>query len=105
GGRGAQEHYPLMETEQIAKIPVATYAADSAHLWLWYTNNFLPDMMQVGEAWGFRYVTQVTWPKTRGGLGFYAQGFTEHCALWVRGETIRGKRIRTLLDAWDHTER
>lgn len=31
------------------------------------------------EAWGFQYVTTITWQKDRAGLGQYYRGMTEHC--------------------------
>jgi N6-adenosine-specific RNA methylase IME4 len=57
-----------------------------AHLYLWVTNNFLPAGLEVMSAWGFRYVTKVTWVKDAGfGLGQYYRGRTEDCLFGVRG--------------------
>lgn len=61
--RGADRHYALMSTERICALPVSRWAADDAHLYLWVTNNFLPDGLQVMAAWGFRYVTKIDWFK------------------------------------------
>lgn len=106
GGRGAQNHYPTMEVEEIAALEVSTIVAHEAHLWIWATNNFLPGALQVLGAWGFRYITMVTWPKPRHGLGYYAFGKTEHCILAVRGDrSIRLGQTDTLLDVWEHPER
>lgn len=55
--RGANRHYELMTTRKIAELPVNAWAETNAHLYLWVTNNFLPDGLAVMEAWGFRYVT------------------------------------------------
>lgn len=78
--RGADAHYDLMSTAAIANLPVK-YLADSAgcHLYLWTTNNFLPDALFVLEKWGFHYVTMITWMKDTIGLGQYFRGITEHC--------------------------
>lgn len=35
--------------------------------------------MECLTAWGFEYVTAVTWMKDRAGLGQYYRGLTEHC--------------------------
>jgi hypothetical protein len=51
----------------------------------WVTNNFLLDGFEVCAAWGFRYVTMITWAKDRVGLGQYFRGQTEHCLFAVRG--------------------
>lgn len=98
GGRGANVHYPLMKTKEIiAMAPmVQDLAEDNAHLYLWATNNFLRDALEVMDAWGFRYVTTITWMKDRIGLGQYFRGLTEHCLFGIRGKlpykVIDGKR-------------
>jgi N6-adenosine-specific RNA methylase IME4 len=97
--RGADRHYPLMSTSEIVRLPVSSWAAPNAHLYLWVTNNFLPDGVAVMRAWDFRYVTCVTWMKDRFGLGQYFRGNTEHCLFGVRGRLpyrtrVDGKRAQ-----------
>ena len=80
--RGADAHYPLMTTKEIMELPVKEKLVDlenGCHLYLWTTNNFLPDAFKVMEAWGFKYVTMITWMKDKIGLGQYYRGLTEHC--------------------------
>lgn len=103
--RGANRHYDLMKTRDIAELPVGSWAAPNAHLYLWVTNNFLPDGLAVMKAWGFRYVTAITWFKSADehdeiegdaacnaadvdlqmGIGQYFRGCTEPCLFGVRG--------------------
>lgn len=83
--RGADRHYPLMKTSAICDLPVASWAAPDAHLYLWVTNNFLEDGLEVMRAWTFRYITTITWMKDKAGLGQYFRGITEHCLFGVRG--------------------
>ena len=94
--RGADRHYPLMTTKEIMALDVPSICADDCHLYLWVTNNFLPDGLKVMEAWGFRYVTMITWLKDRVGLGQYFRGNTESCLFGVKGKlpykTIEGIR-------------
>lgn len=114
--RGADRHYPLMRTADIAALPVSEWAAVDAHLYLWVTNNFLEDGLEVMRAWGFRYVTKIDWFKSiddhddvdgdlacevadshlQIGLGQYFRGCTESCLFGVRGRveyrTADGKR-------------
>ncbi len=104
--RGADRHYPLMHTKDIAALPVANLALPDAHLYLWVTNNFLPDGLRVMAAWDFRYVTMITWSKEGNiGLGQYYRGRTEHCLFGVRGspgyKLVDGKRCQgtTLISA------
>ena len=84
--RGADRHYSLMSTKEIMKLPVDEIADYDCHLYLWVTNNFLKDGLKVMEAWGFRYITTITWVKDRVGLGQYFRGITEHCLFGVKGK-------------------
>ena len=96
--RGADKHYPLMKTKDIIAMSpfVKSISDDDAHLYLWVTNKFLPDGLKVMDAWGFRYITCITWMKDRFGLGQYYRGITEHCLFGVKGKvpykTVDGKR-------------
>lgn len=98
--RGADKHYPLMTTYEIISMRryVNSITDKDAHLYLWVTNNFLPDGLKVMDAWGFRYVTCITWMKDRIGLGQYFRGITEHCLFGVKGDlpykTVDGKRCQ-----------
>ena len=83
--RGADRHYQLMSTKDIMALNVASICEDNCHLYLWTTNNFLPDALKVMEAWGFKYKTMITWVKDRQGLGQYYRGMTEHCLFGVKG--------------------
>jgi N6-adenosine-specific RNA methylase IME4 len=100
GGRGANAHYPLFKTPEIATLPVQELADDNCHLYLWVTNNFLPDGLHVMTQWGFRYVTKIVWVKEgHVGLGQYFRGKTEDCLFGVRGRlpfrrTPEGRRAQ-----------
>lgn len=61
--RGADRHYPLMKTKDILQLPVPSLCDDNCHLYLWTTNNFLPDAFEVMKTWGFEYKTCITWVK------------------------------------------
>lgn len=78
--RGADKHYNLMRTKDIMNLPVRDLIhPEGCHLYLWVTNNFLKDGLDVVKAWGFEYVTMITWMKDKMGLGQYFRGLTEHC--------------------------
>lgn len=93
GGRGAQEHYPLMSVADICALPVRDCLADDAHYWLWATDSYLPDALRVLEARGCRYVRSFCWVKAQAaeaerlqlGLGQYARGAHEWLLLGTRG--------------------
>lgn len=94
--RGADRHYELMRTKDIMALPISNICEDNAHLYLWVTNNFLPDGLKVMEAWGFRYVSKISWVKAdnmpaqcfrfqNAGLGQYFRGRDEICLFGVKG--------------------
>lgn len=87
--QAADYHYPVMTVPQLVEMgpEVQRVALPDSHLYLWVVNNFLPAGLEVMEAWGFRYVTCITWYKTSGaGLGQYFTGKTEHCLFGIRGK-------------------
>jgi N6-adenosine-specific RNA methylase IME4 len=96
--RGADKHYTLMKTSDIMSMDkfINEISDDNCHLYLWVTNNFLPDGFGVMDAWGFRYVTCITWTKDKIGLGQYFRGQTEQCLFGIKGKlpykVVDGKR-------------
>lgn len=81
----ARPTYATMSFEQIKAMPVGELAADNAHVYLWITNRSLPKGFELLEAWGFRYVTCLTWCKPSIGMGNYFRGSTEQVLFGVRG--------------------
>lgn len=96
--RGADRHYKLMTLKEIAALNVPTLADTNCHLYLWVTNNYLPAAIEVIKAWGFRYITLISWVKDRIGLGQYFRGLSEHCIFAVKGRLpyryVAGKRAQ-----------
>tara|TARA_Y100000996_G_scaffold221005_1_gene173957 strand:- start:9029 stop:9532 length:504 start_codon:yes stop_codon:yes gene_type:complete len=90
--RGADKHYPLMKTKDICALDVDKIADDNCWLFMWVTNNFLKDGLEVMESWGFRYVTNFVWVKDRFGIGYYFRGQHELCLFGVKGNLKPIKR-------------
>ena len=100
-GKIAPEHrrlsrYGTLTLEDIAALPVADYARDRAHCYLWVPNALLPDGLRVLESWGFQYKTNLIWHKVRKdggsdgrGVGFYFRNVTEILLFGVRGRKVR----------------
>lgn len=100
-GKVAPEHrrlsrYRTLELDQLAALPVASVAAETAHLYLWVPNALLPDGLRLMEAWGFAYKTNIIWHKVRKdggsdgrGVGFYYRNVTEVLLFGVRGKNAR----------------
>jgi N6-adenosine-specific RNA methylase IME4 len=69
--------YPTMSLDEIAALPVAGLAETGCHLWLWTTNRMLRAAFDVVEAWGFTYLTAITWVKPSG-AGAWFVSTTQH---------------------------
>ncbi len=100
-GKVAPEHrrlsrYGTLSFEEIAALPVADHVADRAHCYLWIPNALLPWGLQVLDAWGFEYKSNIIWHKVRKdggsdgrGVGFYFRNVTEIMLFGVRGKSAR----------------
>jgi N6-adenosine-specific RNA methylase IME4 len=96
-GKVAPEHkrlfrYATMTNEDIMDMPVQEIALPQSHLYLWVPNALIIIGLQVMEAWGFKYKTNLVWYKVRKdggpdrrGVGFYFRNVTEMVLFGVRG--------------------
>ena len=85
-GYGAGEYYPLMDLEDIKKLPIKDIADENAHLYLWSPNSLIPQALEVMESWGFKFKTILTWVKHRSIFGYYFKGQSEQLLFGVRGK-------------------
>jgi N6-adenosine-specific RNA methylase IME4 len=103
-GRSAEAHYDCMSLAEIKALPVASWAAPDAALFLWTTDPMLPQSFEVLEAWGFAYKTVAFyWVKLNKGrdplrlgphdfftgMGFWTRANPEICLLATRGQPRR----------------
>ena len=96
-GKVAPEHrrlyrYQTMSNQDIIDMPVEKVALPQSHLYLWVPNALISLGLQVMEAWGFTYKTNLVWYKVRKdggpdrrGVGFYFRNVTELILFGVRG--------------------
>jgi N6-adenosine-specific RNA methylase IME4 len=101
-GKMAPEHkrlnrYETLTLTQIQEIPVPVACADQCHLYLWVPNALLREGLNVLEAWGFTYKTNIVWHKIRKdggpdgrGVGFYFRNTTELVLFGTRGKLRTG---------------
>lgn len=85
-GKGARRHYPTMKTAEIAAIPVRALAARDSLCLMWATAPMIEDALKVLKAWGFRYKSQLVWPKNRIGTGYWARNAHELVLIGRRGK-------------------
>lgn len=77
-------------------MPIQEITADVCHLYLWVPNALLKEGLQVMEAWGFQYKTNLVWEKVRKdgepdgrGVGFYFRNVTELILFGIKGNNAR----------------
>lgn len=102
GCRGAAENvYPTMSDADIARLPIAQFAANDCVLLMWATWPKLQEAcLPAMKAWGFDYVTGFPWIKVTDvsntlwgdlefsvpyGVGFWARGTSEPMLIGRRG--------------------
>ena len=78
--------YPPMPLDEIKALPVGKLATEIAILFMWATNPMLPEALQVIEAWGFKYKTNIAWDKEIAGAGYWVRGQHELLLIATRGD-------------------
>ncbi|MBI3169496.1 MAG: S-adenosylmethionine-binding protein [Chloroflexi bacterium] len=105
-GKVAPEHkrlsrYPTLTLQEIKEIPISLVSSEQSHLYLWVPNALLREGLEVMDAWGFKYKTNIIWHKVRKdgepdgrGVGFYFRNTTEIILFGIRGSlrTLRPGR-------------
>ena len=69
--RAADNHYPTSATDVIANRDIKSIAANDCVLFLWATVPMLLQALDVMQAWGFAYKSQMVWVKDRWGTGYW----------------------------------
>lgn len=107
-GAGSVERYGAMSIGDIRSLDVP--AAENAHLYLWFTNQFAVEAHDVARAWGFRPVTICTWVKVKPDgspsmkMGYYFRGATEHFLFGVKGsQRLIAQRALPTAYLWPRT--
>jgi N6-adenosine-specific RNA methylase IME4 len=96
----AKPDYSTMSIDDLSTLPVSDLADDDCHLYLWITNRSLPKGFRLMEAWGFRYITAITWVKPSFGMGNYFRGQTEHVLFGVKGsQSLKRRDVGTVFEA------
>lgn len=84
--RSIENHYPTLTLEEICALPVTSIAHENAVLFLWATSPKLSECMQVVDAWGFNYRTDMVWVKDKIGMGYHVREKHESLLIAKRGE-------------------
>ncbi len=85
----AAQQYPTMETQQICQLPVRDLVDEKAVLFLWVTNPFLQEGLEVCRSWGFEYKTNFVWIKNKGpSMGWFCHSRHELLFVATHGEGV-----------------
>ncbi len=90
GAHGTAKQYATTTLEQIQAIRVGDWAEDNSHIYIWTTNHFVREAVNLLEGWGFELKTMLTWVKHYPhqhwlGMGRYYRNATEHVIFGARG--------------------
>lgn len=102
-----EDHYVTMPAEQLQALPVASIAAKDALLAMWVIGSHLDQAIDLGRAWGFRFVTDLLYwtkqklvradqvdlftgdiPEPRISMGYHTRKQLEPCWLFARGKGL-----------------
>lgn len=92
--------YATLSIADLAALPVGS--AVSHYLFMWCTGPFIREALQLFDAWGFKYVTQLCWRKSTGiGVGFWFRGDHELILVGKKPDvpSVRCTRVRSLFSA------
>lgn len=97
GNRGACCKYNVMDTNDIAKLPIQDIADKNCALFMWVTMPKLNECFELIKAWGFEYKTcAFTWVKRNKedhtwfwGMGRWTRANAELCLLATKGNPKR----------------
>jgi len=78
--------YPEMTIDEIINIDLPL--KDNSIVWLWTTQQFLPDAFDILKAWGLDYKAIMVWNKEKMGMGYWLRMQCEFCLLAVKGKPI-----------------
>lgn len=80
--------YPAMSVDELMALCAGEKSpfTRDAVLYFWSTTNRLRDAMRIIEAWGFRFVSMITWDKVNIGMGRWVRDRTEHLLICKRGD-------------------
>ena len=84
GPYAPEKHYATLPLAEIKALAVP--AAEEGLLFLWAVNSLLLQALEVMQAWGFTYVTNLIWVKPSIGLGRWTRNRHEVLLLGRRGD-------------------
>jgi len=94
--------YPMMDLEDIKKLPIYNISEDNSVCFLWTIQRYLKDAFDVLAEWGFKYQRTITWDKGNGMCLFGFHHRTEFLLFGYKGKIEmypRRKAFPTIVQA------
>lgn len=100
--RGIIQDYKTMSLADLKALPVKERLADNAAVFMWGFGTMYPQMLELGDAWGLRFITDVwQWGKTGKngrpcfGMGYWSRRSVETVFMFANGRPKRlSKSVR-----------
>ncbi|EHQ63645.1 hypothetical protein PDENDC454_04239 [Paenibacillus dendritiformis C454] len=101
-GRGAAEnHYPVMTTDELIRLPIRDIASDKAICFMWATFPNYMEAVRLMQAWGFEYKTAAfiwvkKYPKSDAhvvGMGAYTRANAEPLLIGISKATRAKQQV------------
>jgi len=101
--RKTKDQYPLMNMIDLKKLPVSQIAESNSLLFLWTTDQHIPNALELMDAWGFRFCTVAFyWIKkyhtgsTCYNIGCWTMKSVEQVLLGLKGKPMYLKQQRNV---------
>jgi N6-adenosine-specific RNA methylase IME4 len=101
----ADTEYQFLSTPTLAELPIGSLGSKDSVMLLCATWPFLPDAIQLLDAWDYDYVTGLTWIKTGKkltdvayGVGYWFRGATELVLVGKRKSAYRTNLVGLVVD-------
>lgn len=101
GGRYGELDYPTMTKKELMAMRVQDVVAENCALFMWSTSAHMPHALEIGEAWGFKYVRiDKIWVKDRPVVGPWGMSDMEPMLLFVKGKMCSEQAVRNQKQAY-----
>lgn len=92
---GSETHYDTVKLDDLKGLDVGSFSEPNSLLFMWACSPLLDQALELGEAWGFKYVTVAfCWNKIRVNPGNYTMSQVELCLVFKRGTIPTPRGIR-----------
>lgn len=84
----ADQKYQTLSFNELLWLsePIQKVSKQDCCIFLWVTNPFLQEGLELIKEYGFEYKSLITWVKNGKGMGFWYRGNTEHIILGIKGD-------------------